>query len=117
MTESQRLQKDRRSSNADSDLGKSDWNFSNKDWSDKKEEVEDKNKTEETEKTEENENNASEVLQDKTDFLAEPEQKDKDKEISDDACEVINVDAVVDDKENKQIEAQKETTDGKCFTK
>ena len=54
----------------------------------------------------------NEALQDKADFLAEPDEKDKNKEIADDACEVINVDAAVDVKENKDFVTQKENSQG-----
>jgi len=98
MSEGQRLQKDRKSSNTDSDLGNSDWNMSNKDWFDKKEDSDDKNKSKENQIFEE-----------------------KDMDIAADACEVINCALAVEDKENKEVVvsaaaySQKENSIGKRF--
>lgn len=121
MTECQRLQKDRKSSNADSDLGNSEWNFSNRDWLDKKDDAADeKNKNEDNEKKTDKQTNLNEASQEKAGFLADAEEKAKEKEIAEDACEVINDAAAVEEekddmKANASNESLKEKVEGIYF--
>jgi hypothetical protein len=112
MTEGQRLQMERKSSNADSELGNSDWNYSNRDWFDKKEDLEDSNKINANEKNDEKETELNEVPQETPEIFPDTEDNDKAIDIADDACEVINAKAPSDEKESKDAEKQNEQIEG-----
>lgn len=109
MTDYQRLEKERKTSNVDSDLGVSDSINSNNDNTlfDKKDDFY-KAKTEE---------NNTDKSQEKTDFISDNiDEKVKNGEIDDNACEIINDVVIAEDKENAKESNNQEKNEGWLYS-
>ena len=104
LTESQRQEKDRKTSSVDSDLGISDSINSNSEntWFEKRDDLYQKAKTEENyENVVEGKDNAHERVD-----LPAAEENKKPEQVDENACEVINVDGAQDNKIAKKADVQ-----------